>query len=439
MSLAGCAHAPTRRTSVLIVGGGLAGTRALDLLRRGGHDAHLLEGGARLGGRIRTARDGLPEGSSVELGAERVPDGCPRLQALVRELGLTTLDYPATSAPYALRMDGSTHRFRTPAELPEKIRGALHERERDRWPFHLHLAYCRKTDPVPAGDSRSGLEWLRDQGVSKLGERFIRNFFPEPVDRMSAHGFWLTAMRFLDSGVSRTLDGGLDQLVHRLADRHREHITIGADVSTIALDQDGVTARDRDGRTWRANHIVLALPLKSLDRIRFSPRRPEVIARWTIGRAVAAEVRIHVDYEEDELRRRDVNSTIMGFDFPRVTWASPSVTSPGRRILSSVSFHDEIDSVRETLAQGGVDGLRRLLRARLPQVTTLGPRVWTEDLNADPRIGGTFPYPTPGAPPKPDSVRESRLILAGGDFSSWPGSMEGALESAETAAHSLSR
>lgn len=434
LGLAGCLHRADRETSVLVIGGGLAGVRTLDLLRGAGRKAHLLEGADILGGRIRTVRAGLTDGEGLELGAERVPDGCPHLQALVRELGLQTRDYPRSQGAFVLRIDGQTHLYREPSDLPATLRFALHPRERDQWPFLLHFTYCDAASEVVPDDPRSGLQWLRDQGASALGIRFIRAFFPEPIDRMSAFGFWSAAVRFRRAGVSRTLVGGLDQLVHRLADRHRDHITTGVDVASVTVREGEIEATDAGGGVWRAQDVVLALPLVPLKRLRFLPRRPALVDAWVNGREVGREVRIHVDYEEAELRRKDLNTTFAGLDFPRVTWASPVRTGPQRRVLSTVSFHDEIDLVRGVVASQGPAGLRSLLCERIPQVTTFGRRVWTADLNADPRIGGTFPYATPGAPATPTRVREGPLILAGGDFSSWPGSMEGALASAVRAA-----
>jgi monoamine oxidase len=71
--------------------------------------------------------------------------------------------------------------------------------------------------------------------------------------------------------------------------------------------------------------------------------------------------------------------------------------------------------------------------AQLPQITSFGTRVFTHDFNKDPLIRGTYTYRTTGAPARPKDGREGRLVLAGGDFSTRPGWMEGALESADTA------
>ncbi len=75
---------------IVIVGAGLAGLTAAQLLKRAGVDFTIIEGRDRLGGRILTADDsGLPSEDGFDLGASWYwPRMQPAISALVDELGL---------------------------------------------------------------------------------------------------------------------------------------------------------------------------------------------------------------------------------------------------------------------------------------------------------------------------------------------------------------
>ena len=428
--------APRLDPEVLIVGGGLSGLRTLDLLRRGGVDARLLEANSRLGGRLWTLREGTPGGAMVEMGGERITDGYRRVQALVRELGLELEDYPAATGAFGWRSNGHVTPFRRPAELPEAVRAGLTPSEADCWPFQLHQRLVDPGDPPDPADPRTALAWLQSRGLSPHGETFVRAFCALPVAVMSAREFWESTVRDLGAGTTRTLRGGVDALALRLAARHEPWIHRATEASSVAFRDGGVEVADQRGRLFRARRLVLALPLLPLRRLRFSGGRPGLIERWCRGREVAAEIRVHGDHRESELNERDQSAYTFGLEFPRVTWARPERSGEGRRVLSTVALHDEVDQVR-ALLEGGEGALREHWRRALPHITSLGETVIARDLNADPRIGGTFPYTLPGAGPRPSEVREGSLVLAGGDCSTWPGSIEGALAAAEAAIAAL--
>src|SRR5688500_10439881 len=74
---------------VIVVGAGLAGLRAAGLLRARRLDVLVLEARDRVGGRTWTTE---LAGAPVELGAQWVGPGQPRMLALLAELGLATHD-----------------------------------------------------------------------------------------------------------------------------------------------------------------------------------------------------------------------------------------------------------------------------------------------------------------------------------------------------------
>ncbi len=77
---------------VVIVGAGTAGLTCAYRLQQAGISARVLEGNKRIGGRMLTLRDKLPEGQITELGGEFIDSGHTSLRNLAAELGLTLVD-----------------------------------------------------------------------------------------------------------------------------------------------------------------------------------------------------------------------------------------------------------------------------------------------------------------------------------------------------------
>ena len=86
----------TRRRSVAIVGGGIAGLAAAYALRDSGLDVTVLEGSPRLGGKLGVSEIG---GVAVDYGAEALLARRPEGTDLIRELGLGgELKVPGTTS-----------------------------------------------------------------------------------------------------------------------------------------------------------------------------------------------------------------------------------------------------------------------------------------------------------------------------------------------------
>lgn len=113
------------RTSVAIVGGGLAGLYAARLLHAAGIDFRLFEARSRLGGRIlSTDADGRPADDGFDLGPSWFWPGMqPAMGTLVGELGLSTFPQNFEGDVIVERMSRETpQRYRPLQQDPQSIR-----------------------------------------------------------------------------------------------------------------------------------------------------------------------------------------------------------------------------------------------------------------------------------------------------------------------------
>lgn len=115
------------RTTVAVIGGGLAGLRAGRLLQAAGIDFQLFEARDRLGGRIlSTDEAGLPADDGFDLGPSWFwPRVQPGLQTLVEELGLATFAQNFEGDLIVERMSRETpQRYRPVEQTPQSFRFA---------------------------------------------------------------------------------------------------------------------------------------------------------------------------------------------------------------------------------------------------------------------------------------------------------------------------
>ncbi len=86
----GPTEAPQR---VGVLGGGMAGLAAADVLMRSGHDVTVLEAQGRPGGRVQTLREPFSHGLFAEAGAMRIPRVHHLTLAYVERFGLPTIPF----------------------------------------------------------------------------------------------------------------------------------------------------------------------------------------------------------------------------------------------------------------------------------------------------------------------------------------------------------
>jgi monoamine oxidase len=280
---------------VTIIGAGVAGLVAAYELEQLGHHVEILEGSRRIGGRIYTHRfRSGPAAPLVELGAMRIPTKHRHTMHYIAKLGLAgkvrdfkTLfsegsNYYTTSSGHLrvremaraivadFRRDLPDRRYRDEtvffgawlmaignAIAPADFRNSL----RDEFSLEL-LDLVERIDLTP---------FLRGRAN---GDIDLHAFFAAHPEIGSGHQGRLA--HFVEDVLDETspalvrLEGGMHQLVRRLAERIQGPITCGQEVIGLDVRDDDVIVDVREGDdivTRRCDYVLCTTPLSVLRRL----------------------------------------------------------------------------------------------------------------------------------------------------------------------------
>jgi monoamine oxidase len=309
----------------IIVGGGLAGTRAATKLKAGGASVLLLEARDRLGGRTWTRNVGATQ---VDFGAQFIGPGQPRMHALVRELGLQTMPtWSQGQKRLELRGEVTSYSgtipFRTPGNL-----------------LRLAWNFCRTewmSRRLPAGepwrapraaelDSLTLQQWLGSRpapasNVDLLNDAVIRTVFGADPSELSAfqflsfvasNGGYLPIVETRGGFQQDRIVGGTQQISERLGDAlGRDSVLTNSPVQAIHDDGNGITARS-GSRTWRSRRVVVALPLGTARQVAFEPLLPFARHQLHDRCAMGRTIKVFATYDRTFWREQGLSGEAVG-------------------------------------------------------------------------------------------------------------------------------
>jgi monoamine oxidase len=255
--------------NAVVVGAGLAGLVAAEVLARAGVEVIVLEARSRVGGRVWSER--LSNGAVVEMGAEYILPGNTAIRELAERFGLGLWD---KGMRYGRRDPrggiGTTH---------EELAAAVAEVEgrlADRAAEGASVLDLLDSLDIPPG--------ARETIVARVEISSANS-----ADRVAATD--LGGIAHIDDEPSPSIARGNQRLPLALAaELGGDAVRLDSPVDAIAWADDGVRVSVRgDGGEVDADVAVIAVPASVLDRIAFEPRLPDplsgALARVEYGHA----------------------------------------------------------------------------------------------------------------------------------------------------------
>ena len=420
----------TECVDALIIGAGLAGLATAAALADAGVSVKVLEARGRTGGRVLTVR---PDNASpIDLGAQFVAPGHRRVRTLARDAGLTLIDATPDQAPMTVidakgqpLKRGLLDRFGEAAAIARFAADAwLPQQGPGRLDTITAAQMLRQWSLTPA--AYSGLAALIEAELCTGLETISAH---ELIAQMRSLG----GLQAVGSADAFCIAEGAGALVEHLRARIDPAIVHDCPVESIATTHDDVTVRAA-GRTYRARIVVIAIPPQLAARLSFNPplpaHRQRALGAFTLGR---------------------IEKTILEFDEPWWVEAGLAGTllTPGGRFDAILPLAARADGRAELVAFSSrpapefgpaperalTEQLSRVLGAPVPAPRTAASQNWSAEPYS---LGGYASRRAPGdwiaAPDLFEPL--DRILFAGTETArEWRSFMEGALCSAEAAAH----
>lgn len=292
------------RKKVIIVGAGMAGLAAAELLERSEHEVLLLEARDRVGGRIYTVREPFDDGLFAEMGAMRIPrnhdltleyvDTLFKLKkerfftdeeerrTYVRLRGESVRRKDTKRIPYGFpgKDEGKDEEGKTPRRLLDNALKVLFKRVKLSTPETrpaLLRALLREYDSYSVTKYLKS-QWLSQKAIEMIGlELNLESRMDSSFVEFLAHEYeiWRSKEKFRTSMFC--LKEGMDTLPEALRGRLNEEICYGAVLEEIFETSTKVIARYRTAdckelQQVEADYLIVTIPFSLMRHILVEPR-----------------------------------------------------------------------------------------------------------------------------------------------------------------------
>ena len=435
---------------VVVVGAGLAGLRAAEVLRKAGAPVVVLEARSRPGGRVYTIRTPFAEGLYAEAGAIRIPPLHETVVQLAKDYGLNLVPFESFNGSALVTIGSVT------AKIPDELKRAtatltLKPDEDGQTQAALLKRYV--TDlPADIGELKPAADayerwrsydqvtwpdWLRSRGVSDDAVRLMT----VGGDSRELSALYVLRQFALLQDVNQfyKIHGGMDQLPRAMARSLGAIVRYNA--ALVGIDQSDGAARleyvERGRKkAVRASRVILTVPFAALRTIDIRPRFSEQKARAIAELPYFPATRLLFQCRTSFWQQQGLSGTARS-DAPAEMWDC-TYDLEGTRGILGATVGGEIgrkvaEMSRARAMAYGLDVVGRTFPAVRTSFQTGSVYRWVRDAWA----GGAFAVFHPGqmSTLMPEMAKpEGRVHFAGEHTSTWMGWMQGAIESGERAA-----
>lgn len=451
---------PPRRR-VAVIGAGLAGLVAGYELKRRGFDVTIFEARNRPGGRVFTLREPFTGGQHAEAGAMFIPSSHDLVLKYARAFKLTLNPMPARALAPTLYLHGRKiapqrpRGYDWPVELsPRERKMTLDEMAE----LYLGPPLDEMGDPRAKGWPRHALakydrvsfaQMLRDRGASAGAIELLRmndaDLIGDGVESVSAlmvlreNKFYETARQTF------SLAGGSDRLPHAFAVRLAKEVKYASPVFLVDRTSSAVLISYRSNgsaQTDRFDHVVCAVPASVLDRIVFVPELPNDLkqAQATLGYTSVTRVYLQTNGRPWEETGFGISAYT---DLPSMTLVNSTYDQPGtasilHSYMTGANARAAAKRDEPGRAQAALADTEKLFPGMRKSYVRSASIAWDDEEWSR----GAFAWFRPGQMfelPRHLEQGVDRLVFAGEHMSSYPGWMQGALESGLRAATEVDR
>jgi monoamine oxidase len=440
--LHGCAGGT--RKSVIVVGAGLAGLAAADVLTRAGHRVLVCEARERPGGRIETLRAPFAGGQYAEAGALFVPADHELTLGYIKRFGL------------ALRP--AMPPFEAGLAYVRGRRIASNWGGKHEWPFQLTLEerklglggmwqkYVVDTtrDLGPdALDRMSAAELLRRRGASAEAIELLRigflDMFGDGIESYCALQLRERVARIPSPAGRFTIAGGAELLTNALATELRDKIRYGSPVAGMEQTDRFAAVRTLGDRLI-ADYVICTTSFSVLRGLAVTPAFSAHKRRAIEELAYTSVMRVFLQFQRRIWTTENLY-LLTTTDLP-VRWIfDHTVNQPGSRgILEAQITGPDARRLAGMAEAERIEFALKYLEQVFPGIRNHYERGVTKSWDEDPWARGAFAYFRPGqmlALRPRLAPAEGRIHFAGDHTSTWSGWMQGALESGLRAAHEV--
>ncbi|MEP3226183.1 MAG: FAD-dependent oxidoreductase [Parasphingorhabdus sp.] len=283
-SLIACA-APRRTWSkttadVIVIGAGLAGLHAASQIEKAGYKVIVLEGAARIGGRLHNLDDlpGRPDAGGIQVGASY-----KRFHAIADRLNVARYSPPQTGRGSLYHIGGKSL---LAEQWPTADQNKLATAEKETPPDRLFFSYLKDLpklknieDWMRPSHQKIDIalrEYLLQRGASDEALRLINaNLNGNDIAEQSAlHMARSLAIFRAGSGPTTYVRGGSQRMTDAMANALRSEIILNSAVAVIEDEGDGVELGLTDGRKFGARHVICTAPFAVMRAMRIEADLP---------------------------------------------------------------------------------------------------------------------------------------------------------------------
>ena len=420
-----------RNYSCVIIGAGLCGLAAANMLKQAGWKVTVLEARPRVGGRVFSFSFKENPKLVCELGGEWVGESHERMKALCHDFAIPLQDHRFEAS---LMRDGVVKRpgqwdFSPQAKAAfEKFKKTYHNySQRDR----VRL------------DQYDWWTWLEEIGFTEddllLRELQDSTDFGETIRMVSAYA---AAAEYFESSPANEMDfkmeGGNSRLVNALQSRiGNEAIRTGMSVEKISQRGGKVTVT-AGGKDFITDACICTVPTRVLDKITFDPPLPNAQSAAANKLQYARIIKNSVLFRERFWGAEDFS---LVSDVTSHYYFHSTKNQPGPQgILCSYAIGEKADVLASQNNSRRSDIVTRDLISLNKRAPELALNIQSYAWQRDQYTQGAYAFYRPG---QWFTVRpilqqpHGKVLFAGEHLADWQGFMEGAVVTGEAAAKAL--